>query len=64
MKKIVFLGDQPGNRGLIYFQLVGKKNRLGLTESTLEYLIHHPETLQLSSEDIKELKRGLKGIGE
>ncbi|MEM6630255.1 MAG: hypothetical protein AAF694_11320 [Bacteroidota bacterium] len=59
MKKIIYLGDPPEDRGLVYFQFIGKKNRMGLSESTLEYLILHPETLQLTLEDIEELKRGL-----
>lgn len=61
MKKIIYIGQQ-WDKNLAYFRYEGSKNRMGLTESTLEFLLLHPRAWKLSQEDIPELQRGLQGF--
>ena len=61
MKKIIFL-ERKLDSNLVYFQLIGRENRLALTESTLEYLLKNPACFKLGPADIAELKRGIRAF--
>ena len=61
MKKIVYLG-RKWDKDLAYFRIAGRKNRLALSESTVEFLITHPNSMKLGPADIAELKMGLKSF--
>lgn len=61
MKKIIYIGQQ-WDQNLAYFHFAGNTNRMGLTQSTLEFLLLHPRAWKLSQEDIPELQRGLRSL--
>ena len=61
MKKIIYIGQQ-WDPNLAYFHFAGNTNRMGLTKSTLEFLLLHPRAWKLSQEDIPELQRGLQSF--